>query len=119
MVVEDDEAVRNLIRSVLSDKGYRLIEARQGKEALEMARNLRDPLHLLLTDVVMPEMSGGELAQQIRRYFPQVKVLFISGYTDNMVLREGRLKPGEHFIQKPFSPILLLETIRKMLHPVQ
>ncbi|NOX37730.1 MAG: PAS domain S-box protein [Calditrichaeota bacterium] len=117
MVVEDDEAVRKLIRSVLSERGYRLIEARQGREALEIARNLQEPIHLLLTDVVMPEMSGGELAQQIRRYFPDVKVLYISGYTDNMVLREGRLNPGEHFIQKPFSPILLLETIRKMLQP--
>ncbi len=117
MVVEDDEAVRNLIRSVLTENGYRLLEARQGREALEMARKTSQPIHLLLTDVIMPEMSGGELAQQIRRHFPDVKVIFISGYTDNVVLREGRLNPGEHFIQKPFSPTTLLDTIRELLGP--
>jgi two-component system cell cycle sensor histidine kinase/response regulator CckA len=88
-LVEDEDVVRDLARRVLSDYGYDVLEARQGKEALALSELHAGPIHLLLTDVVMPKMSGRELAQNLQALRPDMPVLYMSGYNDDKVLRYG------------------------------
>jgi PAS domain S-box-containing protein len=115
LLVEDDEGVRGLARRCLENFGYVVVSAADGREALAIAQSTQAPLHLVLTDVVMPTMGGPELAEHLRDQFPRVKVLFTSGYTDDAVVRHGLLSANVAFIQKPYSPKELLAKVRRVL----
>ena len=115
LLVEDEEAVRALARNVLRKKGYTVLEAGHGEEALKLSEQYLGQIDLLVTDVVMPQMSGFELARRLANSRPQIKVLYISGYADNAVWREGGLEPGGAFLQKPFSPEALAGKVREVL----
>jgi PAS domain S-box-containing protein len=115
LLVEDEEAVRALVRNILKQKGYRVLEASRGDEALELAEQYWGPIDLLVTDVVMPQMSGRELARRLADLHPQIKVLYISGYADNAVWYQGGLNSGGAFLQKPFSPEALAHKVREAL----
>lgn len=115
LVVEDNEMVRRLALRVLRGQGYTALEATSGEEALEKAAMHPGPIHLLLTDVVMPEMSGKELLGRLQQVRPGLRVLYMSGYTDNVIARHGMLEPGTPFIQKPFTPQALAHKVRAVL----
>ncbi|MBI5583857.1 MAG: PAS domain S-box protein [Deltaproteobacteria bacterium] len=116
LVVEDNDLVRNLTREALQQYGYRVIEAANGELALKIGREYPDVIHLLLTDVVMPGINGRELAEKMRVLRSEIKVLFMSGYTDNAIVQYGILEPGLSFIEKPFSPDLLAGRIHQVLN---
>ena len=99
----------------LEGKGYRVLGAASGAEALRIAGEQNVKLNLLLTDVVMPGMNGKELAKRLAAQQPSLKILFVSGYPDNMIAPHGMLKPGVHFLQKPFKPTALLAKVREVL----
>lgn len=115
LLVEDDAGVRALLRQVLSPLGYTLLEAGNGQEALRLLADYPDPIHLLLTDVVMPGISGKTLAEEVLRARPDVKTLFMSGYTDEAIGQHDVLDSGVAFIQKPFSPMSLAVKLRSVL----
>jgi PAS domain S-box-containing protein len=115
LLVEDDDRVRELARRVLQIRGYNLLEARDGQQALQVATEHGSTIHLLLTDVVMPGMSGSALAAQLTQILPGLKVLFMSGYTDEAITHHGVLDPGVAFVQKPFSPAALARKVREVL----
>ncbi|HVE55787.1 MAG TPA: PAS domain S-box protein [Pyrinomonadaceae bacterium] len=115
LLVEDEDLVRNLAFEVLKDCGYRVLEARNGVEALEICEKEDRNIDLLLTDVVMPLMSGHELAGKITQIYTSVRILFTSGYTDDEVIRHGVIGLGTNFIQKPFSPVALTQKVREIL----
>jgi two-component system cell cycle sensor histidine kinase/response regulator CckA len=115
LVVEDEDGVRNFILDVLRYAGYTALEARHGEEALEVCRASREPIHLVITDVVMPRMSGRQLGQMLAEIRPETRVLFMSGYTDNAIVHHGLLDQGVNFIAKPFTPAGLARKIRDVL----
>ena len=115
LLVEDDEMVRKLVNEVLDNEGYRLLEAANGVAALSICALYEEPIHLLLTDVVMPEMSGRELANRLAAVRPELKVLYMSGYTDDVIVHHGVLDEGTEFIQKPFTPDVLARKIKEVL----
>ena len=115
MVAEDTAAVRAVVRDVLERHGYTVVEAATGREAAQLAGRRPGGIDLLVTDVVMPELSGGDLVRELRAVMPDLKVLYMSGYTDDAVLRQGMLEPGADFIQKPFRPDDLARRIRDLL----
>jgi len=115
LLVEDDEAVRSMAHELLEEGGYQVLEARHGAEALEVARAYQGIIHLLVTDVVMPQMGGGELAQRLGEQRPGLRVLFISGYTDDAVVRHGVRERGSAFLQKPFSLDSFSRRVREVL----
>jgi two-component system, cell cycle sensor histidine kinase and response regulator CckA len=115
LLVEDELAVRTLVRRVLDRAGYRVIEAASGPEALDRLAERAGALDLLLTDVVMPGMSGAELADHIAERHPEARVLYMSGYTDEAIGRHGVLDADVAFLGKPFSPDLLLQKVREVL----
>ena len=115
LLAEDDDSARKLIRTVLQDYGYRVLEAQGGKEALQLNEHHKGPIHLLLTDVVMPGMGGRKLAERLQPLQPKMKVLYMSGYTDNAIVHHGVLESGMSFIQKPFAPKVLVSKCRKFL----
>ncbi len=114
LLVEDEDRVRQLTRSILTMQGYRVLEAGNGQEALALLETTSEPVHLLITDVVMPEMSGRLLAENLRARHPGLKVLFVSGYTDDTVLRHGITEAVGAFLQKPFSPRQLARKVRDL-----
>ena len=119
LVVEDNDLVRNLTREALQQYGYKVIEASNGEQALNISREYLDVIHLLLTDVVMPGINGRELAEKILSWRPDIKVVYMSGYTDNAIVQYGILEPGLFFIEKPFSPDILAGRINQVLkHPL-
>jgi CheY-like chemotaxis protein len=115
LLVEDEDAVRDLARDILQATGYTVLEARHGAEALSICEKHPGAIHLMLTDVVMPEMSGRELADRLAVLRPATKVLYMSGYTDNAVVHHGVLDPGTEFLQKPFSAAVLARKVREIL----
>jgi PAS domain S-box-containing protein len=115
LLVEDSEGVRSLARLALERRGYVVLEAGHPHDALRLLENLTDPVHIMVTDVVMPEMSGRELAERLAPTWPGMKVLYISGYTDDAVVRHGILEQGTPFLQKPFTPDALAQKVRKVL----
>ncbi len=116
LLVEDEPSVRSLVRSVLQSNGYTVLEASRGDEAVEISQRHSEPIHLLVTDVVMLGMSGRELAERLEAIHPEAKVLFMSGYTDDAILRHGVLKAGTAFLQKPFTPEALAVKVRNTLN---
>ena len=117
-LVEDEELVRRVARISIELQGYRVLSARDAADALRIAEGHKEPIHLLITDVVMPEMGGRELAEAIRTRRPGIRVLFMSGYTDEAVFQHGTIPPTEAFIQKPFSPLGLARKVRAVLDVV-
>ena len=115
LLVEDEDAVRRVVRIALERNGYRVLEANSGPVALELAASHAGLIHLLLTDVVMPSMSGRQVADRIREREPTLKVLFMSGYTDDAIVRDGMLAANEYFLAKPFAPLALVRTVREAL----
>jgi signal transduction histidine kinase/CheY-like chemotaxis protein len=117
LVVEDQEQVRRYALAVLRAQGYKALEAGNADEALAIFE--REPVHLLLTDVVMPNLSGRELAARLASRWPVIKVLFMSGYTDDTIVFPSELGEEAHFIQKPFSPEALAGKVRAVLGPLR
>ncbi len=115
LLVEDEPAVRELTLMVLSERGYTVIEAHTPEDAERLARNNGAEIHLLLTDVVMPGLSGRELAKRITGRYPNLRVLYMSGYTYNVIAQDGTLEEGISFLQKPFTPQVLAEKVREAL----
>jgi PAS domain S-box-containing protein len=115
LLAEDSASLREMTREYLESVGYTVLEAVSGKEALQRAKDFDGPIHLLLTDVVMPEMSGPELAAQVGSLRPGTRVIFTSGYTDDAIARQGVLDPAAAFIQKPYRPRALARKIREVL----
>ena len=115
LVVEDEGAVRNLAARVLTAAGYQVLTAVNGEEALVLLEDRQGPVHLLLTDVVMPGMGGRELAARLATNWPDLKVLFMSGYTNNAIVHHGVLDEGTQFIGKPFSVMELTRKVREVL----
>jgi PAS domain S-box-containing protein len=114
LLVEDEDAVRALAREVLRRHGYVVLEARHGVDGLRVAERHTDDIHLMVTDVVMPHMSGRDLAERLSSVRPKMKVLFMSGYTDHAVMHRD-LTPGSAFIQKPFTPEVFARKVRTVL----
>ena len=114
-VVEDNEEVRKLAKRILEKQGYKVLEASQGNEALQICEENKGPIHMIVTDVVMPGMDGRELANCLKVHHPKMKVLYMSGYTDNAIVHHGVLKKGMNFIQKPFTIDGLASKVRKVL----
>jgi len=115
LLVEDEDMVRALAKRVLQDQGYSVLETRDGVEALAQARQHKGDIDLVLTDVMMPRMSGVDLVQVLREARPRIKVLYMSGYTDQGIVRLGELSQGAAFLQKPFATDALAETVRRIL----
>lgn len=115
LVVEDEDAVRSLIQHFLADRGYRVLAARNSEEAFEICINDHSSIQLLLMDVVMPGLGGAALAERLTALHPEMKVLFMSGYTDDAVLRYGVQQEKMEFLPKPFSPVALAQKVREVL----
>ncbi|MFW6181548.1 MAG: response regulator [Spirochaetota bacterium] len=115
LVVEDDEAVRKVIEAMLEGSGYAVYLAKDGEDALRICEHCPENIDLLLSDMVMPRMSGQELAEKLVHRYPELKILFMSGYTDGAVRHHGNLRPKTGFIEKPFSPASLTRKIREVL----
>jgi two-component system cell cycle sensor histidine kinase/response regulator CckA len=117
LVVEDDARVRKLIVGVLTAHGYTVLEATRGEEAIRCAKELKGKLDLALVDVVMPEMSGPEVVQRITPLFPEMRVLYVSGYGDEAIVHHRIPETGAAFLQKPFLPDALARKVREVLDP--
>jgi len=115
LLVEDEDAVRDLARDILAGCGYTVLEARHGAEALGISAAHAGKIDLMLTDVVMPEMNGRELAERLAAQRPETKVLYMSGYTDHAVVHHGVLAPQTEFLQKPFTEVVLARKLRELL----
>ena len=115
LLVEDEPAVRELTRMVLSERGYAVLEAQNAEDAVRLAMKHAAGIHLLLTDVVMPGMSGHDLAKQLTAQHPNLRVLYMSGYTYNVFAETGTLEDGLSFLQKPFTPKALTQKVREAL----
>jgi two-component system cell cycle sensor histidine kinase/response regulator CckA len=115
LIVDDEESVRSLSRSILETHGYSNLEAGNGREGLDVAARHAQPIHLLMTDVVMPEMGGSDLASRLEVLRPDMQVLYMSGYTDDAVVRHGLVETGRLFLQKPFNATTLAIKVREAL----
>jgi two-component system, cell cycle sensor histidine kinase and response regulator CckA len=115
LIVEDEDGVRELLWKILTDHGHTVLEARHGRDALTVAGGYNQPIHLVISDVVMPEMGAGEMVDHLLTKRPNLKVLFISGYTNDEVLRRGVSRNDSAFIQKPFTTQDLMKKVRGLL----
>ena len=118
MLVEDNTEVRDMAQAILQQHGYTVLVAANGHEALQHGAQHDGPIHLLLTDVVMPGMSGRELADRLVRLRPEIHALYMSGYTDDALSHHGVLDSGTILLPKPFTPHGLLQKVREVLHTV-
>jgi DNA-binding response OmpR family regulator len=119
LLVEDEESVRRFIRTLLQSSGYAVIDAASGDEALSIVAARGGGIRLLITDVVMPRMSGRELAEKVRALCPDIDLLYVSGYTDDAIVQHGITARAINYIQKPFNTTAFLGKIREILeeHP--
>jgi two-component system, cell cycle sensor histidine kinase and response regulator CckA len=115
LLVEDDAMVRGLASRVLAKNGYQVLMAANGAEALDVSVESTNPIDLVVSDLVMPEMGGRELADQLSARHPGLRVLFMSGYTEDAALRRNVLQQGESFLAKPFTPDALARKVREIL----
>jgi two-component system cell cycle sensor histidine kinase/response regulator CckA len=115
LIVENEGAIRNLLQMALRKSGYTVLVAESGREALEIVRAHAGAIHLLITDVVMPDMSGPELVGQLVTIRPETQTLFMSGYMDQALGEHGILPTNVNFIQKPFSPKVIAQKVRDIL----
>ena len=115
LLVEDEESVRQLVRETLESKGYKVLEADNGEAALQIVSNHSGKINMLITDVVMPGMSGRELSARLCAACPQIKVLYLSGYTEDAIVHEGVIDPDTAFLQKPFTLQMLSRKVREVL----
>ncbi len=116
LLVEDDTAVRKLTEQILTTKGYCVLSCGSPGDAVTLAGRYAEPIHLLLTDVIMPGMKGPEVYHRISRFHPTIKVVYMSGYADDIIAQQGVLEEGECFIQKPFVADELVKKINEVLH---
>jgi hypothetical protein len=116
LLVEDEDMVRELALEILESHGYRVLEAATGEDAISIYESHGEQIDLLISDVIMPKMNGRELSSRLTRLRPELKVLFISGYTDDTVFHHGVLDEGAQFLQKPFSPDALVEKVTEVLN---
>jgi two-component system cell cycle sensor histidine kinase/response regulator CckA len=117
LLVEDDDGVRSFTQHVLTGLGYQVLAATGGVNALRILRAHEGPVHLLITDVVMSDMNGRQVAEAVVALRPAIRVLFVSGYTDDAIVRRGILQDEVYFLPKPFSPLALAAKVRDVLHP--
>jgi CheY-like chemotaxis protein len=115
LLAEDDAALRGLVSTMLADYGYRVIEAADGADAVAKFLEHQDQVRLLILDGIMPRMNGKEAYDEIRALNPSIKALFVSGYSDDILSKQGLLDPDVHFLLKPLDPSTLLRTIRDVL----
>jgi len=115
LVVEDEEMIREIISVTLADRGFNVLLAEDGEHAIRVCEGHQGPIHLLLCDVVLPKMSGRDVAARLTARRPDMRVLYMSGYTANAIVHHGVLEPGIAFLQKPFSPAVLLAKVREVL----
>jgi CheY-like chemotaxis protein len=116
LVVEDDPAVRSLARLILESRGYVVLSASNGRDALHMAREHKGaPIRLVVIDVIMPVMGGKMMAEWLKATYPDLKILFTSGYTDDVIAHHGVLDAGVEFLPKPYTPATLTRKVRKLL----
>jgi len=115
LLCEDEEGIRKLVHKMLARQGYRVLEAETPEQALEVARQHGQAIDLLLTDLVMPHLSGLELAKAVRDLRPAAKVVYMSGYTDNQITHNWVLDPETAFLQKPFTAADLSRKLREVL----
>ncbi|MEZ4706294.1 MAG: response regulator [Caldilineaceae bacterium] len=116
LLVEDEDAVRGLVKQVLETGGYTVLEAHNGPAAIAMAQQYANRIHILVTDLIMPRMSGRQLADYLTQTRPEMRVLFMSGYTDEAVVNHGVSQAGIAFLQKPFDPLHLAKKVREVLN---
>lgn len=115
LVVDDEPDIRSMVRDILEDKGYTILEAGDGAEALRTAGRYPEPIHLVLTDVLMPNLSGPDMAEDLKAVRRDAKVVFMSGYTSEVMGEFGVLRSGAPFVAKPFSPEVLVRKLREVL----
>src|SRR5512134_3074364 len=115
LIVENEAAIRNLLQMALRKSGYMVLAAESGREALDLLRDHRGSVDLLITDVMMPDMDGPELVRQMSQVRPETRTLFMSGYTDDALGDRGVLPSNVNFIQKPFSPKAIAQKVRDIL----
>ncbi len=119
LIVENESAIRYLLQVALRRNGYTVLAAESGREALQLVRNHAGAIHLLITDVMMPDMDGPELVRQLSAIRPDTRTLFMSGYMDDTLGEGGILSTNANFIQKPFSPGTIAQRIREILDGVE
>jgi two-component system cell cycle sensor histidine kinase/response regulator CckA len=119
LLVEDDAAVREFTNTALQNFGYRVFEASNGNQALKLIADDKLKIDLLITDLIMPEMNGKELAEKVSAFQPMISILFTSGYTEDYIVRSGELEAGIHFLQKPYSINILAQKVRTILDKYQ
>jgi PAS domain S-box-containing protein len=119
LLVEDEEVVRRLSRKILASKGYRVLEAERGTDACMISQGFDEHIDLLLTDVVMPLMNGKQVYEHVREGRPEIKVLYMSGYTGDVIVHHGVLEPGVDFVQKPFTVEILARRVREVLDGIR
>jgi nitrogen-specific signal transduction histidine kinase/CheY-like chemotaxis protein len=117
LITEDESSVRNLVARILRERGYTVLEASNGQNALDIAREYTGEIHLAITDIIMPGMNGRDLGSRLETMRPDLKVLYVSGYTDNAIVHHGILDSGVAFLQKPFTVGDLTRKVREMLNP--
>ena len=115
LLVEDEEYVRSLVRRSLQSKGYTVLEARNGQDALDVAQQHEGTINLLITDMVMPGMNGRDLAERLTPLRPEMKILYMSGYANDAIMQHGVLDSGSAMLQKPFTSKALANKVRQVI----
>jgi two-component system cell cycle sensor histidine kinase/response regulator CckA len=115
LLVDDEQIVRQITREILELENYRVLEAANGREALEVCRNYDNPIDLVMTDISMPQMGGQELVEKLGPLLPETKILYMSGYMDDTDAHQGAVEEERYFLEKPFDPTALLKKVREVL----